>query len=96
MLEAFTRDRSWGGRLWPQNQAANAQGGYSGTKIEMKRHGREERKSKYEKRNGRHEETRTPDLYRVKTPLFSTYNNLQAYRGLPSTCKHEHRRTVAG
>jgi hypothetical protein len=28
------------------------------------------------KRNGRHEETRTPDLYRVKAHLFSPLNNL--------------------
>jgi hypothetical protein len=28
--------------------------------------------------NGRHEETRTPDLYRVKASISHTFNNLQA------------------
>jgi hypothetical protein len=29
------------------------------------------------KRNGRHEETRTPDLYRVKVTLNSVYNDFR-------------------
>ena len=52
--------------------------------------------SKWKKRNGRHEETRTPDLYRVKTPLFSITNNLQDYRGLPSTSKYALDDHIAG
>jgi len=34
-------------------------------------------------RNGRHEETRTPDLYRVNRPLLNTFNNLTRLLGLP-------------
>jgi hypothetical protein len=36
---------------------------------------------------GRHEETRTPDLYRVKGLRFSILNNLQESVGLLSLCK---------
>ena len=32
-------------------------------------------------KNGRHEETRTPDLYRVKVDGFSVVNNLDGFRG---------------
>jgi hypothetical protein len=39
------------------------------------------------KRNGRHEETRTPDLYRVKRLRCSIYNNLHESEGLLSLCK---------
>jgi hypothetical protein len=39
------------------------------------------------KQNGRHEETRTPDLYRVKGLRFSILNNLQESEGLLSLCK---------
>jgi hypothetical protein len=35
-------------------------------------------------RYGRHEETRTPDLYRVKVGLTHTYNN---FRVRPETAK---------
>jgi hypothetical protein len=39
--------------------------------------------AKAKKRNGRHEETRTPDLYRVKRFLLITINNLTRLPGLP-------------
>src|ERR1035437_1165528 len=34
-------------------------------------------------RYGRHEETRTPDLYRVNLLLLNTFNNLTGLLGLP-------------
>ena len=36
-----------------------------------------------DRRNGRHEETRTPDLYRVNLFLLNTFNNLTGLLGLP-------------
>jgi hypothetical protein len=55
--------------------------------------------AKSKKRNGRHEETRTPDLYRVKALSGSVYNNLQELRGLlesVSGCKFEHLQIASG
>jgi hypothetical protein len=43
--------------------------------------------SPYE-RNGRHEETRTPDLYRVKGHMTNTLNNLHYDRDCLSTRKY--------
>jgi hypothetical protein len=40
------------------------------------------------KRNGRHEETRTPDLYRVKGHLTITLNNLHPVCGSLNTPKY--------
>src|ERR1700693_5698447 len=40
------------------------------------------------KRNGGDDETRTRDLCRDRVATTSTYNNLQGYRGLPSTSKY--------
>ena len=37
--------------------------------------------AKPNKRNGRHEETRTPDLYRVNLLLLNTFNNLTGLLG---------------
>src|SRR6267154_5563997 len=37
---------------------------------------------------GGDDETRTRDLCRDRAVTTSTYNNLQGYQGLPSTCKH--------
>ncbi len=42
------------------------------------------RPSGLEEVNGRHEETRTPDLYRVKVSLTHTYNNFNVR---PETAK---------
>jgi hypothetical protein len=36
---------------------------------------------------GRHEETRTPDLYRVKARVTITYSNLQICGRPPNSCK---------
>jgi hypothetical protein len=41
--------------------------------------------AKLMKINGRHEETRTPDLYRVKARVTITYSNLQICGRPPST-----------
>ena len=37
---------------------------------------------------GRHEETRTPDLYRVKVRICSTFNNLKVAGGCRATRKY--------
>jgi len=39
-------------------------------------------------RNGRHEETRTPDLYRVNESITSHFNNLRETDGFLSCCKY--------
>jgi len=49
--------------------------------IRLRRSGSKGAKCK--KRNGRHEETRTPDLYRVNLILLNTFNNLTGLLGLP-------------
>ena len=46
--------------------------------------GRAEKPMNTGKRNGRHEETRTPDLYRVNLLLLNTFNNLTGLLGLPN------------
>ena len=43
----------------------------------------ENRADLIENKYGRHEETRTPDLYRVKLFGFNTFNNLVGYKELP-------------
>jgi hypothetical protein len=44
---------------------------------------RRSRLSGFNEIDGRHEETRTPDLYRVNQPLLNTFNNLTRLLGLP-------------
>jgi hypothetical protein len=39
-------------------------------------------------RNGRHEETRTPDLDRVKAHLFNPFDILHRRWGRPNPCKY--------
>ena len=40
-----------------------------------------------QKRNEGHEETETPDLYRVKARVTITYSNLQICGRPPNSCK---------
>jgi hypothetical protein len=46
--------------------------------------------------NGRHEETRTPDLYRVKVRFTTTYNNFHVSGKLRSTSTYVEDRRIAG
>jgi hypothetical protein len=52
--------------------------------------------SKCWKRNGRHEETRTPDLYRVKVSRSFTYNDLQVAGDRLNTWKRAEAEFSAG
>ena len=47
-------------------------------------------------KNGRHEETRTPDLYRVKAHLFSPLNHLSRRNGPPKPLEILARRRFDG
>jgi hypothetical protein len=48
------------------------------------------------KKYGRHEETRTPDLYRVKACRTCTYNNLHGGLGCLNACKYVQDEAITG